>query len=253
MASALTADYGFGVTGYDDFFGIASSTLKLITSKKTPHALSVAKAQDEDGNEIAETKYGTDTIFDVECTYDLVSGTLDTDTLVLGKYAEGATGVAPLYESVCNGIAVKTSNGAWPSITLKGTMKMAAAPAGVSALFADLRTWTCPTFTIAGKRKAQLIGLTLSTDSEPTGSSMSLDGQLSWHTESGTTLAGALTGAELKVTGEAVEIAAAPVFSAATPFAAGDIVQKPGRDAKATDYATASAEATKTYAPDVVV
>jgi hypothetical protein len=253
MASALTATIGYGVAAYDDFFGKASATLKMISSKKTPHALSVAKAQDHDGNEIAETKFGSDTLFDVECTYDLTSGTLDTATLILGKIAEGATGVAPLYECICNGIAVKTSNGAWPQITLKGVMKAAAAPNGISSLFAEVRTWTCPSFTLTGKRSAVLIGLTIADDAEVTASGLTFDAQLSWHTESGTTIAGALTGAELKVTGDAVEITAAPVFSAATPFAAGDIVQKPGRDGKATDYATGSVEATKTYAPDVVV
>lgn len=254
MPTALTPAYGYGLGPVDDFFGLASSDLKLVKSTQTPHAKSVAKAQDESGNEIDETKFGTDTILDVTCEYDLIKGTLDTATLKLGKYSEGATGVAPLYESIADGISWKTSNGAWPRITVKGATILAAAPAGVSALFnatdGDLPTFTCPSVTLTGSKTAQPIFFTLASGARLTGSGFSFDGKLDWHTETGQTLAGALTGAEMKVDGDAVEISAAPAFTAATPLVAGDVIQKPGRDASPTAYATAKWEASKTYAPD---
>ena len=250
--SALTPAYGYGLGPVDDFFGLASASLKLVKSTKSHHSKSVAKAQDEAGNEIAETKYGTDTILDVTNEYDLISGTLDTATLKLGKYPAGATGVAPLYESIADGIAVKTSNGSWPRVTVKGAMVEAASPNGVSSLFTDLPTFTCPSVTLNGKKTAQLIFATLATGAKLTGSGMSFDGKIEWHTETGVTLAGALTGAEMKVNADAVEITAAPAFTVASPFVAGDVITKPGRDASPTAYATGKWEASKTYAPDVV-
>jgi hypothetical protein len=245
---ALTPTLGYGVGAAEDNFGLTvlNAGLKLVASKKTPHAKSAAKAQDEGGNEIAETKYGTDTIFDVECSYDLISGTLDTATLALGLIAAGAEGVAPLYAVVVSNISGKTSNGAWPQITVKGAMNAA----GIATLFTDLPTFTCPSFTLTAKKTAQLLGFTLATGAKQTGTGFSFDGSLTWHTETGTTLAGALTGAELKATAEAVEVTAAVVFTAVSPFASSDQVQKAGRDAKPTAYGTGSAEATKTYPPD---
>ena len=256
MPTALTPAYGYGLGPVDDFFGLAASNLKLVKSTKTPHAKSVAKAPDEHGNEVAETKYGTDTIFDVSNEYDLISGTFATSGLKLGKYAEGGTGVAPLYESIADGVDVKTGNGQWPKITVKGVTILAAAPAGGSALFnsadGDLPTFTCPSITLNGSKSAQPIFFTLASGAKLTGSGFSFDGKLDWHTETGQTLAGALTGAEMKVDGDAVEISAAPAFTAATPLVAGDVVQKPGRDASPTGYATAKMEASKTYPPDAV-
>lgn len=247
--SALTQAYGYGLGPVDDFFGLASANLKLVASKKTPHALSLAKAEDRDGNELAETKYGTDTIFDVENEYDLVKGTLNTGTLLLGLIVAGSTGIAPLFEAILESIAVKTSNGAWPKLTVKGAMIAAASPNGVSSLFTNLSTFTCPSFTVYGKKSAQLFGFTLASGAEITTGGFSFDGKIEWHTETGVTLAGALTGAEFKADADSVEITAAPAFTAVSPFAAGDVIQKPGRDAKATGYATSKVEATVIVIP----
>jgi hypothetical protein len=249
---ALVPTVGYGVGTVDDYFGLAGAYLKVVSNKKTPHAKSVAKAQDENGNELAETKYGTDTIFDIETTYDLVGGTLVTSAVKLGKYTAGAEGVAPLNVAIADGMSVKTSNGSWPQLTVKGVFSETS---DISALFdaadGDLPTFTCPAFTIKGAKLAQVIGVTMgATTARCTGSGLSFDGKIEWHTETGATLAGALTGAELKITGEAVEITAAATVTAATPFAAGDIIQKPGSDRKATGYATASWEASKTYPKD---
>lgn len=251
---ALTPTVGYGVGTVDDYFGLAISPsyLKVVSSKKTPHAKSVAKAQDENGNELAETKYGTDTIFDIETTYELPSGSFVTSSLKLGKIAAGAEGIPPLNVAIVDGVSLKTSNGSWPQLTVKGVFSETV---DISTLFngtdGDLPTFTCPAFTIKGAKVAQVIGVTMgATTARCTGSGMSFDGKIDWHTETGATLAGALTGAELKITGEAVEITAAATVTNATPFAAGDIIQKPGSDRKATGYATASWEASKTYPKD---
>ena len=254
---ALTPAYGYGLGPVDDFFGLAASNLKLVKSTKNPHPKSVAKAQDESGNELAETKYGTDTIFDVTCVYDLISGTYDTADLKLGKYDEGGVGVAPLYESIADGVDVKTDNKTHPQTTVKGATILTASPAGVSSLFndaeGDLPTFTMPSFVLKGAKIAQYLGCSIATGARISASSLSLSGKIDWHTETGETLAGALTGAELKASATPVEISAAPVFTAATPFAAGDVIQKPGRDATAIDYASGGTwEASKTYPPDVV-
>jgi len=244
---ALVATSGYGVGAAEDYFGytVLNAGLKLVSSKKTPHAKSAAVAVDEKGNNIAETKYGTDTIFDIENEYDLVSGTLDTSDLVLGTVAAGSEGVAPLLAAVVSEVSGKTSNGAWPRISVKGVTN-----ASIAALFTDLPTFTCPALTIASTKTAQLLGATLAVGAKQTGSSFTFAGKIDYHTETGATLAAALTGAELKCSADAVEVTAAVVFTSATPFAAGDQVQKAGRDGNPTAYGTGSFEATKTYAPD---
>jgi hypothetical protein len=226
------AGYGNGT----DYFGIASASLKLVSGKASLLSASVAKAQDEDGNEVAETKYAADGPYEVECVYDLTSSTLNTNTLKLGRV--GTTDV------ICSGIAVKTSNGAWPQVTMKGV-----SGTGLYAKFTNIDVWTCPSVTLAGKRSAMLIGATLGEGANVTGSSLSLDGKIDYHRESGTVIAAALTGAELKVTNEAVEVSAAIAWTAASPFASTDKITE-STDTKAVDYATGSIELTKTYNHD---
>lgn len=226
------AGYGIGT----DHFSKASDDLKLVSTKSTLLSASVAKAQDEDGNEIAEKKYASDGPYEVECVYDLISGTLDTNTLALGRV--GSTDV------ICSGIAVKTSNSSWPQITLKGVQG-----SGLYDKFTNIETWTCPSVTLNGKRSAMLIFATLGTGASVTGSSLSLDGSIDYHRESGTVIAAALTGAELKVTNEAVETSGAVAFTAGSPFESTDIITK-SSDTKAVDYATGSVEMTKTYNHD---
>jgi hypothetical protein len=226
------AGYGIGM----DYFGLASASLKLISSKANLLSASVAKAQDEDGNEVAETKFAADGPSEVECVYDLVASTLNTNTLKLGRV--GSTDV------ICSGIAGKTSNGSWPQITMKGV-----SGTGMYAKFTNIAVWTCPSFVLNGKRSAMLIGATLGEGASVTGSSFALDGKIDYHRESGTVIAAALTGAELKVTNEAVETTGAIAWTAATPFAATDKITTSG-DTKATDYATGSIELTKTYNHD---
>jgi hypothetical protein len=226
------AGYGIGT----DHFSKASTSLKLVSTKSNLLSASVAKAQDEDGNEIAETKYASDGPNEVECVYDLISDTLDTDTLALGRV--GSTDV------ICSGIAVKTSNGAWPQITLKGVQGT-----DLYDKFTNINTWTCPSVTLNGKRSAQLIFATLAEGNFVTGSSLSFDGKVDFHRESGTVIAAALTGAELKVTNEAVETTAAITWTAGSPFASTDKITT-SNDTKAVDYATGSIEMAKTYNHD---
>ena len=223
------AGYGIGT----DHFSLASTSLKLVSEKGTLLSASVAKAQDEDGNEVAETKFAADGPSEVECVYDLTSGTLDIATISLGRI--GTTDV------IASGVAIKTSNGSWPQITVKGV-----SGTGLFAKFTNINTWTLPAKVINGKRSAQLIFATLGTGASCTGSSLSYDAKIDYHRESGTVIAAALTGAEMKVTNEAVETSGAIAWTIATPFVSTDQITA-GGDTKATDYATGSIEMTKTY------
>jgi hypothetical protein len=271
---ALTATLGYGVGQYEDYFGITALTgngstyqLKLIKSTKTPRAKQVALAQDDEGNTISQTKWGTDTIFDATCVYHLVSGTFAMNSggtvnadgnamktngtpantlLFLGKVSAGAEGVPPVYEAMIESIDIKTSNGSWPEVTVKGVFNTA----GISSLFALTPTFSVMDFTLYGRKTAQLMGATLSAGSKATGSGYSLTGNLSYHEDTGAVLAIALTGAVHKVSGDAVEVTVAPTFTAAGLFVAGDIIQKPGRDATATTYGVASFEAQLDYGKD---
>ena len=224
--------YGIGT----DHFSKAGDDLKLVSSKSSKMPASVATATDDDGNTIAETKFASDGPNEVECVYDLIDGTKDMADFALGRI--GSTDV------ICNSVAVKTSNGAWPQITLKGVQGT-----GLYDKFTNIETWTLPSVTINGKRSAMLIFATLGAGASVTGSTLTYDGKLDFHKESGTVIAAALTGAEMKVTNEAVETTGAISWTAGSPFASTDLVTS-GTDTKATDYATGSCEMTKTYNHD---
>jgi hypothetical protein len=228
------AGYGIGT----DYFGLvtlATPNVKLVSSKATLLSASVAKAQDENGNEVAETKFAADGPSEVECVYDVIAGTVDTSS-TSAWCAIGDIGA----DTVCTGQAGKTSNGSWPQITVKGVYGT-----GLVAKFTNVNKWTMPAFTITGKRSAALIGATL-TGGSVTGSSFSMDAKVDYHRESGLVVACALTGAELKVTNEGVETTGTLAFAPAAPFAATDQITT-SVDTKATDYATGSIEMTKTY------
>jgi hypothetical protein len=223
------AGYGIGT----DYFSLASSSLKLVSSKATLLSASVAKAQDEDGNEVAETKFAADGPSEVECVYDLTSSTLNLNTISLGRI--GTTDV------IASGAAIKTANGSWPQLTVKGV-----SGTGLYAKFTNINTWTLPAKVINAKRSAQLIFATLGAGANCTGSSLSYDCKIDYHRESGTVIAAALTGAEMKVNNEAVEVTGAIAWTPGTPFASTDKITT-NVDTKATDYATGSIELTKTY------
>jgi hypothetical protein len=265
---ALVAKVGSGLGKYEDYFGVTAWTgngttfkLETVSAKKTPRALKVATATDENDNFVGQAKYGTDTIYEVENSYDLVAGTLKlndggvlnaasnamktngtpANTLCfLGPVAAGAEGVAPVYGCVIESVEWSTGNGQWPRLTVRGIMKTTAA---ISLLVTNSYQFSAMDWDLTGTKTAQAPWLTIGAGAKITGSSYGITGRLEYHEETGVVLAIALTGATHKATVDGVEITAAPAFTAVSPFAAGDIIQSPGRDVNATSFATASAEA----------
>jgi hypothetical protein len=210
---------------------------------------------------VGQAKYGTDTILEVENSYDLVAGTLKlndggvlnaatnamktngtpANTLCfLGPVAAGAEGIAPVYGCVIESVEWRTGNGQWPRLTVRGIMKTTAA---ISLLVTNSYQFSAMDWDLNGTKTAQAPWLTIGAGAKITGSSYGITGRLEYHEETGAVLAIALTGATHKATVDGVEITAAPAFTAVSPFAAGDIIQSPGRDVAATAFATASAEA----------
>lgn len=261
---ALTATVGYGVAAYNDYFGVSAWTgngttykLNLVSAKSTPRGKQVATATDENDNIIGQTKWGTDTIFEAECSYDLVAGTLtlnpsgvlnaagnamktDAGTIqFLGPVAAGATGIAPVYAALIESCEWRTGNGQWPRLTVRGIYDTA----GIASLTTNSYQFSAGDWDLTGTKTAQAPWLTLAAGAKLTGSSYSHSGSIVYHDETGAVLAIAITGSSHKYTAEAVEVTVAPTFTAVSPLAAGDIIQKPGRDATATSYATASAEA----------
>lgn len=139
---------GFGPDS--DYFSIATSTLILQESSKTPVPQSEAVAQDENGDVAATQLYGNaaGTIYDASCTYLLKSGTLNLNTLFIGELATGV---------FAESITVETSNGDWPKVTVSGKLGMAAfqAPAGKTAKAA------LPSITLTGGKFAQVMSFSV--------------------------------------------------------------------------------------------
>jgi hypothetical protein len=146
-----------------DHFSIATTDLILIDSSKTPVAESVAEALDENGDLAARTLYGNDggTISDASCTYALVSGTLNLNTLSVGELETGV---------VVTGIDAATTNGDWPKITVSGKLGTAAfqAPTGKTA------TAALPSLTITGGKFAQVMSFTVGSGCKLTSCSFSV-------------------------------------------------------------------------------
>lgn len=264
---ALTATVGYGLGQYEDYFGVTAWTgngttfkLNTVSARKTPRALKVATATDENDNYVGQKKYGTNTIMEVENSYDLVYGTLalndggvlnaatnamktngtPANTLCfLGPVAAGGTGIPPVYAAVIESVEWRTSNGQWPRLTIRGIMNVA----GIASLMTNSYQYSSMDWDLTGTKTAQSPWLTVNAGAKITGSSYSITGRLEYHEETGAVLAIAITGATHKVTVDGVEITTAPAFTAVSPFAAGDIIQSPGRDVTAISYATASAEA----------
>ena len=142
------ATTGFG--GKTDHFSMATSDLILQESTKTPRKANEANALDANGDVEVTELFGNDagTIFDVSCTYLLKSGTLDLSTLFVGELSSGV---------FAGSIAVDTTNGDWPKITVSGALGYAAfqAPTGKTAKAA------LPAITLVGGKFAQLMGFTV--------------------------------------------------------------------------------------------
>jgi len=160
---------GFGAQ--TDHFSFADTNIKLINSTKEPRAKNRADALDDVGDLNAFTHFGSTTIYDIECEYELVGGstaTLNLNTIPLGAL-DDATGLASL------GAEVTTSNGNTPRIKIKGVL-------GATGLD-DTATWTLPDLSITGEKLAQPIGYTVAAGAPLTGSGFSFDLDLAEETD----------------------------------------------------------------------
>jgi len=216
---------GFGIG--TDHFGLDSATLTLIESSSTPAPVSIEQAQDADGYTVAEDSYEGGPAAELSCTYRLISGTLNLNTLAIG-------GTAPAPTS----IEVSTSNSEWPTITVTGYDGVAGED-----------SWTLPNITISGKKQAQVLDFTVGENCRLTSSSLTASGEIHHALDdAGTVGATAITGANCEISAEMVEITGVCAW---TPGETWIETQAPGSSNGNIAWGTASATASKMLTIDV--
>ena len=133
--------------GLTDHFGLATDHMVLVSSTATPVSQSRADALDENGDIAASAWHGNTSagLEEATCVYALKSGTLPTG-FELGQLSVGV---------VVLSIAVATSNGEWPQITVSGII-------GSEAL-EQIKTYALGTLNVSGKKQAQAMGVALTT------------------------------------------------------------------------------------------
>ena len=208
-----------------DHFGLADTIMRLVSSKKTPRAKQVAEARDSLGNIAAQSRYGTVTIMDAECVYNLKSGSKNLNTLKVGRTAAAR---------IVTGIDGKTSNSDWPQITVKGVT-------GCVGLDSLAPAFTLPSIAIVGRKVAQALRFTVGNNGKLTGSGFTAAAEAGEVLDSvGNVAAMSCAGATFDVTGEAVEVTAAVTVAWDTAAPVMTETQKPGSDKSNTTYGTAS-------------
>ena len=223
------AGFGKGTDYFDLPTALTNTDLKFIESSITPMATSVEHAQDADGNIAGQGDYEAGPCDAVECSYDLLSGTLNLNTLFLGPITNGAV------ELCIESIDVTTSNSAWPRVTVSGYT-------GVTNE-TDMPKFYLPSITINGKKIAQGLDFSVGANCRLTGSSIAASGEFHHALdEDGEVAAMAFTGATIEVSGDAVEIAGAVTW---TPGVTWTETQSPGASNSNVSWGTASFSATK--------
>lgn len=208
-----------------DHFGLADTYFRLVGSKKTPRAKQTGEARDSLGNVAAQSRYGTVTIMEAECTYKLVGSTKNLNTLKVGKTAAAV---------ITTGVDGKTSNTDWPEVVVKGLT-------GCVALDTAAPAFTLPAVTLTGKKCAQAIGFTVGATGKLTGSDFSAAAEAGEVLDSvGNVASMSCAGATFEAGGEAVEVTGAVTVTWDTAAPALTEVQKPGSDKDNTKYGTAS-------------
>lgn len=199
-------------------FGIGTVTCpvdvggELRSYTQTPYAKQTAELIDEFGNATERTAYGAGSIVEHEVVYALGC---DTD---IGSITLGEDGV----ESV----SFNTSNGDWPTCTVKWYTGLPTCQSGC--------TFAVTAPTIQGKRKAQAMGLT-NTGGKVSSSSWTASCSLNLLLdEDGEPAAYAFSGGTIECSGEAV----GGTWAAGTGIT---LTSGPSKSESATDYATCSA------------
>lgn len=208
--------------GLTDHFSVATSDLVLVSSTSTPVSQTRADAQDENGDIAASAWHGNTSagLSEASCVYALKSGSLPT-TLALGQKSVGV---------VILSIAVATSNGAWPQVTVSGII-------GSDAL-EQVKTYALGDLSITGKKQAQLLGVSLTTGKL---NDCTLTATCDWAQQDsglGEPVAYAVSGAASSVSATAVATGTdAPVLAAVSGYT---VVQASGKDEGQAAWHTAS-------------
>ena len=203
-------------------FGITSTvtcpvdiTGELQSYTKTPYAKQSAELIDEFGNPTERTYFGAGNIVEHEATYALLCDA-DIDDVTLGE-----DGVAS--------ISINTSNGDWPTVTVRWYTGLPTCQSGC--------TFDVTLPSVEGKRKAQALGLT-NTGGKVSSSTWTASANLEVKPGADGTPAGyAFTGATIEASGEAV----GGTWAAASGMT---LATGPATSETSTDYPTASATAT---------
>ena len=199
-----------------DHFSIATSDLVLVDSSLAPVAKSVERAQNEEGDNVAQATHGQNSggdLSEASCTYALKSGTLNLAALQCGELESGV---------IASGIEVGTENGAWPQIAVSGMINAE----DVCVPDGKANTYTLPAITISGCKRAQLLDFTIGAGGRLTSSSLSASIDVETQANgTGTIVAHGISGGVLTVQAEQVRITDAPTFTKGGTW---DEVQAPG-------------------------
>lgn len=223
------AGFGSGTDYFDIPTLITNTNLKFIESSTTPMAVSVERALDADGNVAGQGDYEAGPAAAIECTYDLLAGTLDLDDLYLGYQAESDPKV------VAVSIEITTNNSAWPRLKVSGFT-------GVTNE-TTMPLFYLPAITVTGIRQAQGLDFTVGATCRLTSSSLVASGEFHHALDADADVgAMAFTGANIEISGEAVEIDAAVSW---TPGGTWTETQAPGVSSGNITWGTANFAATK--------
>jgi len=231
------SNFGALTNHFSDLINLTSITaLKLISSTKTAVAKSRADANDAENDVAAATWFGATDIFDITCEYALVSGTLNLNTLKLGEIAAG---------TAVSSISAATSNTDWPRITLTGRsgLETMVAPA------TKANTFTLPSITLTGAKRAQAIGFTVGADGRLTSCSFEASAEIAEVADGlGAPAAHGISGAIGTVSAEFVRVTGAPAWT--LTLSGLTSTQEPGASEGQAAYHTASASAEIVIARD---
>ena len=227
----------FSILTITHLTGTLADILELVDSSAAPRAQSRADALDENEDVAASAFYGNSAsaIEEISSTFALKGGTLDLSELNIGELTAGV---------VAETIDVKTSNGAWPQITVSGFkgLETITAPTGF------LNTFMIPAISVNGVKQTQLLGFTVTTG-RLTGSSVSFKCTLAEQLDGvGEPAAHGVSGGTGEVTAEFVDVSGAPAFaiaavladSAAAALFMGEVTQVPGEAEPQAGWHTAS-------------
>lgn len=171
---------GFGITSTVSCPVDITGELQSYTTQ--PYAKQVAAETDEFGNDTARSYYGAGNIIEHEATYKLG--------------CDGEIGTVNLGEDGVESIGINTSNGDWPTVTVKWYTGLPSCQSGC--------TFAVTVPSVQGKRKAQALGLTNS-GGKITSSSWTASCTLNLLLDdSGVPAAYAFSGGTVECSGEAV-------------------------------------------------